>query len=110
MGRGRDRGQDIRGERGQSGRHWPQSRQVLHLFSCPEPQHVFREAAQERLANIQQKLQNKNLSNKKRKDLKKNQRKLHNSEKKRAGGGAGGQCGAGEEAELLVHNVQALTI
>jgi len=65
--------------------------------------------AQEKLANIQQKLQNKNISNKKRKELKKNQRKIANDEKKRgSASGALDQCG--DETEIVIANVQALTI
>ena len=66
-------------------------------------------SAQEKLVNIQQKLQNKNISNKKRKELKKNQRKLHNDEKKR-GNSSGGIDQCGDETELVIANVQALTI
>jgi len=66
-------------------------------------------SAQEKLVNIQQKLQNKNISNKKRKELKKNQRKLANDEKKRGSAGGGlDQCG--DETEIVIANVQALTI
>jgi hypothetical protein len=65
--------------------------------------------AQEKLQNIQQKLQNKNISNKKRKELKKNQRKIANDEKKR-GSAAGALDQCGDETEIVIANVQALTI
>ena len=66
-------------------------------------------SAHEKLANIQQKLQNKNISNKKRKELKKNKRKLANDEKKR-GSAEGGLDQCGDETEIVIANVQALTI
>ena len=65
--------------------------------------------AQERLANMQQKLQNKNLSNKKRKELKKHQRKLQNTEKKRNSNVNVSDTHT-DESELVRANVQALTI
>merc|ERR1711971_1131001 len=66
--------------------------------------------AQERLANMQQKLQNKNLSNKKRKELKKHQRKLQNTEKKRNSNVNVSDNTHTDESELVRANVQALTI
>jgi len=66
-------------------------------------------SAQEKLANIQQKLQNKNISNKKRKELKKNQRKLANDERKR-GSASVGLDDVSDETEIVIANVQALTI
>ena len=65
--------------------------------------------AQERLANMQQKLQNKNLSNKKRKELKKHQRKLENTERKRNSNVSVSDTHT-DESELVRANVQALTI
>ena len=56
---------------------------------------------------MQQKLQNKNLSNKKRKELKKHQRKLQNTEKKRNSNVSDTHT---DESELVRANVQALTI
>ena len=64
---------------------------------------------QDKLANMQQKLQNKNLSNKKRKELKKHQRKLKNTEKKRSSH-SNVEDTYNDEAELVRANVQALTI
>lgn len=66
--------------------------------------------AQERLANMQQKLQNKNLSNKKRKELKKHQRKLQNTEKKRNSNVNVSDNTHTDESEIIRANVQALTI
>ena len=65
--------------------------------------------AHEKLANMQQKLQNKNLSNKKRKELKKHQRKLLSTEKKRSSN-ANVHDTHNDETELVRANVQALTI
>jgi len=65
--------------------------------------------AQDKLVNMQQKFQNKNMSNKKRKELKKNQRKVMQDEKKR-GSVAGGIEQCGDETEIVIANVQALTI
>eukprot|EP00092_Neocalanus_flemingeri_P049015 GFUD01056189.1.p1 GENE.GFUD01056189.1~~GFUD01056189.1.p1 ORF type:complete len:370 (+),score=100.12 GFUD01056189.1:47-1156(+) len=67
-------------------------------------------SAQEKLVNIQQKLQNKNISNKKRKELKKNQRKLHANEEMRRGSAAGGINQCDDETDLVIANVEALTI
>eukprot|EP00092_Neocalanus_flemingeri_P108260 GFUD01139018.1.p1 GENE.GFUD01139018.1~~GFUD01139018.1.p1 ORF type:complete len:370 (-),score=101.80 GFUD01139018.1:362-1471(-) len=67
-------------------------------------------SAQEKLVNIQQKLQNKNLSNKKRKELKKNQRKLHANEDMKRGSAAGGINQCDDETDLVIANVEALTI
>ena len=66
--------------------------------------------AQERLANMQQKLQNKNLSNKKRKELKKHQRKLQNTEEKKRNSNVNVSDTHTDESELVRANVQALTI
>jgi len=63
---------------------------------------------QDRLINIQQKLGDKNLSNKKRKELKKNQRKLENTEKKKKQND--NQDNSGSETEISVANIQSLTI
>ena len=65
-------------------------------------------AAQEKLADMQQKLQNKNLSNKKRKELKKQERKMRGDEKKRSPRPE--TNGINEDSDLVVANVQALTI
>lgn len=64
--------------------------------------------AQDRLASMQQKLQNKNLSNKKRKELKKQEMKMRNDAKKRSSGNVDQR--SHDDAELVVANVQALTI
>ena len=66
--------------------------------------------AHEKLANIQQKLQSKNLSNKKRKELKKSQRKLANDEKKRGSPRAGTVSCDEDETEIVMANIQTLTI
>ena len=69
-------------------------------------------SAQEKLVNMQTKLQNKNLSNKKRKELKKHERKLRNDEKKRSDTAQDHHSHPHPEdpSELVVANVQALTI
>ena len=61
---------------------------------------------------MQTKLQNKNLSNKKRKELKKHERKLRNDEKKRSNTAQDHHSYPHPEdpSELVVANVQALTI
>ena len=64
--------------------------------------------AQDRLASMQQKLQNKNLSIKKRKELKKQEMKMRNDAKKRSSGNVDQRFH--DDAELVVANVQALTI
>lgn len=69
---------------------------------------VSGKSGQEKLKNIQQKLGNKNLSNKKRKDLKKSQRKIANNERKRGQGG--NDHGQESDTEIVITNVQALTI
>ena len=61
-------------------------------------------SAQEKLAGIQSKLQNKNLSNKRRKELKKSKSKIANEEKKRA------TKETKEDDELVITNIQTLTI
>lgn len=58
--------------------------------------------AQDKLAGIQAKLQNKNLSNKRRKELKKSKSKLAGQERRRLEGE--------EEEELVIANIQSLTI
>ena len=65
-------------------------------------------SAQEKLADMQQKLQNKNLSNKKRKELKKQERKMRGDEKKRSPRPE--TNGTNDDSDLVVANVQALTI
>ena len=65
--------------------------------------------AQDKLANMQQKLQNKNLSNKKRKELKKQERKIRSDDKKRSQTPSH-NTSHHDESELVVANVQALTI
>lgn len=64
--------------------------------------------AQHKLASMQQKLQNKNLTNKKRKELKKQERKMRNDEKKRSNDPKIQR--SHDDSELVVANVQALTI
>ena len=65
--------------------------------------------AQEKIASLQQKLrENKNLSNKKRKELKKQEMKMRNDAKKRSSGNVDQR--SHDESELVVANVQALTI
>ena len=64
--------------------------------------------AQHKLASMQQKLQNKNLTNKKRKELKKQERKIRNDEKKRSNDPKIQR--SHDDSELVVANVQALTI
>ena len=64
--------------------------------------------AQDRLASMQKKLQNKNLSNKKRQELKKQEMKMRNNAKKRSSGNVDQR--SHDDAELVVANVQALTI
>jgi len=64
--------------------------------------------AQDKLASMQQKLQSKNLSNKKRKELKKQEMKMRNDAKKRSSGNVDQR--SRDDAELVVANVQALTI
>ena len=66
----------------------------------------------QKLVNMQAKLQNKNLSNKKRKELKKHERKMRNDEKKRYNTGheQRGHPHPDDPSELVVANVQALTI
>ena len=67
--------------------------------------------SQDKLANMQQKLQNKNLSNKKRKELKKQERKIRSDDKKRSQGPSSSQNNSHvDESELVLANVQALTI
>ena len=66
--------------------------------------------AQEKLANMQQKLQTKNLSNKKRKELKKQERKMRSDEKKRSNTSNGFRPDDVDDSEFVVANVQALTI
>ena len=61
-------------------------------------------SAQEKLAGIQSKLQNKNLSNKRRKELKKSKSKIASEEKKRA------TKETKEDDELVITNIQTLTI
>ena len=64
----------------------------------------FDRSAQEKLAGIQSKLQNKNLSNKRRKELKKSKSKIASEEKKRA------TKETKDDAELVITNIQTLTI
>jgi len=61
--------------------------------------------AQEKLANIQEKLQNKNLSNKRRKELKKSKNKIAGDERKRKE-----RRDTGKDDELVITNIQTLTI
>merc|ERR1712032_1142250 len=61
-------------------------------------------SAQEKLAGIQSKLQNKNLTNKRRKELKKSKSKIASEEKKRA------TKETKEDDELVITNIQTLTI
>jgi len=58
--------------------------------------------AQDKLDNIQAKLKSRNLSNKKRKELKKSKGKIAGEEKRRQE--------RGEEEELVIANIQSLTI
>ena len=58
--------------------------------------------AQDKLDNIQTKLKSKNLSNKKRKELKKSKGKIAGEERRRKE--------RGEEEELVIANIQSLTI
>lgn len=60
-------------------------------------------SAQEKLVGIQNKLQNKNLSNKKRKELKKSRSKIAGEERKRGNKET-------ENDELVITNIQTLTI
>lgn len=64
--------------------------------------------AQDRIASMQQKLQNKNLSSKKRKELKRQEMKMRNDAKKRSSGNVDQR--SHDDSELVVANVQALTI
>jgi len=65
--------------------------------------------AQDKIASLQQKLrENKNLSNKKRKELKKQEMKMRNDAKKRSSGNVDQR--SHDDSELVVANVQALTI
>ena len=59
---------------------------------------------------MQHKLQTKNLSNKKRKELKKQERKMRNDEKKRSNTSNGFRQTDVDDTEFVVANVQALTI
>jgi len=61
-------------------------------------------SAQEKLAGIQGKLQNKNLSNKRRKELKKSKSKIAGDERRRAA------KETEDDAELVITNIQTLTI
>ena len=61
-------------------------------------------STQEKLAGIQGKLQNKNLSNKRRKELKKSKSKIAGEERRRA------TKEAEDDAELVITNIQTLTI
>jgi len=63
---------------------------------------------QDRLANIQQKLGDRNLSNKKRKELKNNQRKIENTERKKKQNDD--QDNSGSDTEIAIANFQSLTI
>ena len=65
----------------------------------------FDRTAQEKLANIQEKLQNKNLSNKRRKELKKSKNKIAGDERKRKE-----RQDTGNDDELVITNIQTLTI
>ena len=60
--------------------------------------------AQDKLAGIQAKLQNKNLSNKRRKELKKSKSKIAGEERRK------GEREEEEEEELVITNIQSLTI
>ena len=53
------------------------------MFTTSQTMNFFDRTAQEKLANIQEKLQNKNLSNKRRKELKKSKNKIAGDERKR---------------------------
>ena len=61
-------------------------------------------SGQEKLEGIQAKLNNKNLSNKRRKELKKAGRKVANEERRRA------ENEDGDTEEVVIANVKTLTI
>ena len=98
-----------------SGRNWNQNsgkrgrkkpRKVIYIFITLQADHeLFVRTAQEKLANIQEKLQNKNLSNKRRKELKKSKNKIAGDERKRKE-----RKDTGNDDELVITNIQTLTI
>ena len=75
------------------------------MFITSQTMNFFDRTAQEKLANIQEKLQNKNLSNKRRKELKKSKNKIAGDERKRKE-----RKDIGNDDELVITNIQTLTI
>ena len=79
---------------------------MIYIFITLQADHeLFVRTAQEKLANIQEKLQNKNLSNKRRKELKKSKNKIAGDERKRKE-----RRDTGNDDELVITNIQTLTI
>ena len=75
------------------------------MFITSQTMNFSDRTAQEKLANIQEKLQNKNLSNKRRKELKKSKNKIAGDERKRKE-----RQDTGNDDELVITNIQTLTI
>merc|ERR1712098_978787 len=66
-------------------------------------------SAQEKLAEMQEKLKSQNLTNKQRKKFKKQEQKMKNDAKKRSQNNVNGY-NSHEDSDLVIANVQTLTI
>ena len=66
-------------------------------------------SAQEKIAEMQQKLKGPNLSNKQRKKFKKQEQKMKNDAKKRSQNNVNGY-NSHDDSDLVIANVQTLTI
>ena len=74
------------------------------FYECFPKLFLIARSAQEKLAGIQGKLQNKNLSNKRRKELKKSKSKIAGEERRRA------SKETEDDAQLVITSIQTLTI